>query len=230
MTTVHPCKPVLLLGALSVSLAAPAPRAEGQPRSAPERPLSAAIAEALGSPFHGDRLLTQSGGHGLLASSAASLPGSPTHVGPAPPPAPVPPSAQAGAGADRPSQGKVFVLAAITSLASGMGVIHWYERCDPPIVTLHNSGDVREWVEDNVICPDKDIMNVVGPLVVITTTAGASKLAGNGFVSSLAGSALGFAGGVLMAFGAGNSLEPPNWVLGGVIILTHAWMTMLIAD
>ena len=42
----------------SVSLAASAAQANGQPRSVPERPLSAAIAEALGSPFHGYRVLT----------------------------------------------------------------------------------------------------------------------------------------------------------------------------
>lgn len=91
---------------------------------------AAAIAEALGSPFHGDRVLTRFGGHDLLASSAASLSASSAHIGTA-------------------------------------------------------------W-------------------------------------RSLAGSALGLAGGAFMMVGAAESLDPPNWVLAGVMILTHAWATTLI--
>ncbi len=220
MTRTHPCKPVLLFGALSVSLAAPAAKAEGQPRSVPERPLSAAIAEALGSPFHGDRVPTRSGGHGLLASSA--------HIGTASSPAPLPPSDRTGAGAHKPSQGKVFVLTAFTTVASGLGVRYWYSWCNPPVVNL-NAGGVKERVGDNVICPDDDVMNVVSPLVVITATAGANKLVGNGFWRSWAGSALGLAGGAFMMVGAAEALDPPDWVLTGVLIVTHAWTTTLIA-
>ncbi len=226
MTRIHPCKPVLFFGALSVSLAAPAAKAEGQPRSIPERPLSAAIAEALGSPFHGDRVLTRSGGHGLLASSAASLSAPSAHIGPAVSPKPVPPSDRTGA--DKPSQGEVFVLTAITTVASGLGVRYWYSWCNPPVVNL-NAGGVKEWVGDNVICPDDDVMNVVSPLVVITGTAGANKLVGNGFWRSWAGSALGLAGGAFMMVGAAEALDPPDWVLTGVLIVTHAWTTTLIA-
>lgn len=215
----------VLFGALPVSLAAPAAEAGGQPPTVPQRPLSAAIAEALGSPFHGDRVPTRSGGHGLLASSAASPSASPTRVGQASSQAPGPPRARTGAGADTPSQGKVFVLTAITTVASGLGIGYWYSRCD----TVHNSGGLEEWVGDNVICPDQEVMNVLAPLVVITATAGTGKLAGNGFVRSLAGSAVGAAGAAFMTLGAAESLDPPDWVLGGVTVLTHAWITTLIA-
>ncbi|MDE2762858.1 MAG: hypothetical protein OXQ94_01920 [Gemmatimonadota bacterium] len=227
MTVIHPCRPILLFGALPVSLGAPAAQVEGQPRSVPERPLSAAIAEALGSPFHGDRVLTRSGGHGLLGSSAASLSASSAHIGTASSPAPVPEGDRTGAGADKPSQGKVFVLTAIATVACGLGVGYWYSWCHPPVRNL-NAGGVKEWVGDNVICPDEDVMNVVSPLVVMTATAGANKLVGNGFWRSLAGSALGLAGGAFMMVGAAESLDPPDWVLGGVMILTHAWTTTLI--
>ena len=54
MTTVYPGKPVLLISAISASLATLAVEGSAQPRSAPESTLSDAVAEALQGPFHGD--------------------------------------------------------------------------------------------------------------------------------------------------------------------------------
>ena len=62
MNTVGCRKLVLFFGALSASFAALAAEAAAQPRSAPERPLSDAVSEALRSPFHSDHAL--SGLHG----------------------------------------------------------------------------------------------------------------------------------------------------------------------
>jgi len=70
-------------------------------------------------------------------------------------------------------------------------------------------------------------MFVTGWLATITVTTGAATLAGGGFGRSLAGSALGLAGGWLTAGGVGSDL--PIEAVVGLIALAHAGVTTLIA-
>lgn len=241
MTTIHLRKPVLFFGVLAASLATLAAETSAQSRPTPERALSDAMAEVLRSPFHGDHAPSGSPGHVLL----------PGPVGSAASPAQQPPGARipAPAGApsaenDSPSRGKVFLLTALASAAGAAGFSYVYDRCailrvsDP--VSYPTAPFVRppSMSGNNAMCPtdDETVLAATGVLATVTMTGGAAALAGRDFWRSLAGSALGYAGGVAAAVGTILAVDElgwedaANWVGAGVFVLSHATITTLLFD
>lgn len=79
------------------------------------------------------------------------------------------------------------------------------------------SGILLATTKPRVVCPtsDEEVLAISGHLATIALEGGAAALAGRGFWKSLAGSALGFAGG--LAAGTGVALmagEDSSWASG----------------
>lgn len=240
MITTHLRDHVLFFGAVSASLAMVAPGISAQPRPTPERPLSDAMAEALLSPFHGYHEPPGSPGRDLLLSSTAPPLELSGGVGVAASPAQQPPGARipAPAGAPSaedgsPSRGKVFLLTTLTAAAGHAWSLYWPVLCnpgDPPLVN-----PVAATGED-ALCPTKNeaVLFLTGGLATVMMTGGAAKLAGRGFWRSLAGSALGYAGGLTAAYGLGRTSAELGWESGvnpvamGGLILGHSALTTLL--
>ena len=245
MTTIRLRKPVLLSGAVSVSLAL-AVETSAQSRPAPEHPLSNAMAEALRSPFHSDHVPPGSPGRDLLPSSTSSPRGPSGRVVVAASPSPQPPAgripARGGAPSAEdgaPSRGKVFLLTTLAAAAGHAWSFHWVIRCtsDPPL-----GGPAAPFVNpaaatgEDALCPTENgtILFVTGGLATLMMTGGVATIAGRGFWRSLAGSALGYAGGLVVGAVLVIAGEELGWdgesvetlAIGGVI-LGHASLTTL---
>ena len=230
MTTVHFRKPVLFFGAISASFATLAVETSAQPRSAPERPLSDAVSEALRSPFHADHAAPGPRGQRLLLPVAGSLLALPTHIGLAALPASLAPSGQVRAPDRPPSDNKVFLLSILGAAAGYFGTLQLVEVCEPE-PGRYDFGGYQDREKRQAICVlDGDTILQWGFLATVPMTAGAAMLAGSGFRRSLLGSALGFAGGVLLA---GYLMAPDDMsdgAVAGVLSLAHATITTVIAN
>ncbi len=194
------------------------------------------MAEVLRSPFHG--------GHAPSGSPGLVLPPGPVGAAASPaeqlPAARIPAPAGAPSAEDEtPSRGKVFLLTTLATAAGAAGSHYLYDRCvlrvrdpaapfvRPPAVSGNNY---------NYMCPtdDEDVLVGIGVLATVTMTAGAAALAGRDFWRSLAGSALGYAGGVAAAAGTVHAVEElrwedaAQWVVAGVYVLSHAAITTLL--
>ena len=232
MTTNHLSRPVFLFGAVAVAAATLAAETSAQSRPTPERPLSDAMAEALRSPFRGDHAPSGSPGHFLLPGpvGAAALPSQ------QPPGARIPtPAGAPSAEDDTPSRGKVFLLTTLASAAGLAGTYYWLDWCtsggDPPLV-YSAAGSA-----DDVLCPTENetVLGVTGVLATVTMTGGAATLAGRGFWRSLAGSALGYAGGLAVGTGLAQACcdelgreSARNAAVVGGLVLGHAAITTLL--
>lgn len=234
MSMSHPRNPIRFVGAALVPIAALAAETSAQSRSTPERPLSDAIAEVLGSPFYGDKAPAAPGSEGLLLPTvahqngsqggrdfAASWPTGRPGAGPLPAEVASPPT-------------KPFGLTVFTAIGSHIATAAFL-RCqsyDPgrytgsgrPVVIGLPPGargslcgplqTSRDWVEDGFLL-----------LVPTLTTAGAATLSGRGFVESVGGSALSYLGSLLFYKGMTevgdakyiHDLAIPVWILGGLM-------------
>ena len=256
MATIHLRKPILLSGAVSVSLATLAVETSAQSRPTPERPLSDAMAEALRGPFHGDLAPPGSPGHDLLLSSTASPRGLADRVGVGASPSPQPPGVQipAPAGAPSaedgtPSRGKVFLLTTLAAAAGHAWSFYWPVRCgvpgDTPLLGDPAGPFVNPAAEtkEDALCPTENetVLFFTGGLATTMMTGSVATLAGRGFWRSLAGSTLGYAGGLAAA--AGTFLAVDELGLGwewedatvervgmGVLILGQAVITTLFSN
>lgn len=233
MTTIHPRKPVLLFGAVSVTAATLAVETAAQSRPTPEVFLSDAMAEVLRSPFHADH--APSGSLGLVL-----LPGP---VGAVPSPAPQPPGTRVPATATAPSDGKVFVSTAVAAAVGYFGTFHVAELCEPEPGRWDggsNPWDPRESEHRHIQCSadDSQILRM-GFLATIPVVASGAWLVGSGFPRSLLGSALGFAGGMGALFavsemgdwiGLEGDFEIPKGAAAAVLTLAHAAVTTVVAN
>lgn len=254
MATIHLRKPILTLGCSFGVVATLAVETSAQSRPTPERPLSDAMAEALRGPFHGDLAPPGSPGHDLLLSSTVSPLGLADRVGVGESPSPQPPGVRipAPAGAPSaedgtPSRGRVFLLTTLAAAAGHAWSFYWFDRCavvpgDAPL-----GGPAGPFVnpaaatKEDTLCPtdNEGVLFFTGGIATTMVTGGAATLAGRGFWRSLAGSTLGYAGG-LAAF-AGTSLTVEELGLDwedatvhrvgmGVLILGHAAITTLFSN
>ena len=246
MTTSHPRKSFLLLGAVSVSIAAFAADTSAQSSPRPARPLSDAIAEVLRGSFHGERAPAGLAGAGTLLSWVAHPGGARSRVDQAAswstgtPDAASPP-AEVPSPPDRP-----FGLTVFAAIGSHIATVAFL-RCQhgtygdpgrftgpgrpgviglPPaqggsLCSTFNTSE--QWVEDGFLL-----------LVPTMTTAGAATLSGRGFMESVGGSALGFLGSLLFYNGMTKvadeksiaDLSFPMWILGGIMHgVTTAYLT-----
>lgn len=246
MTTIHLRKPILLLGAVSALLATLAVEVSAQTRSTPGHLLSDAMAEALQSPFHGDRAPPGSPGHDLLPSSTAYPHALAGRAGVAASPSPQPPGARipvpAGAPSAEdgtPSRGKVFLLTTLTAAAGHAWTFYWSGQCaggDPPLGgPAAPFANPAAATEEDVLCPtdNETALVLAGGLATVMMTGGVATLAGRDFWGSLAGSALGYAAGLAAADGlelvcdeCGESARTALF-LGG-LILGHSALTTLL--
>ena len=255
MATIHLRKPILTLGCSFGVVATLAVETSAQSRPTPERPLSDAMAEVLRGPFHGDLAPPGSPGHDLLLSSTVSPRGLADRVGVGESPSPQPPGVRipAPAGAPSaedgtPSRGRVFLLTTLAAAAGHAWSFYWPVRCvpgDPPLLGGPPGQFVNPAAEtkEDALCPTKNetVLFYTGGLATAMMTGGAATLAGRGFWRSLAGSALGYAGGLAAAAGIFLAVEDPDfeyWVenrMGvrvgmGVLILGHAAITTLFSN
>jgi len=225
---IHPRQPVLLFTAAAVLLAVGASGISAQRPSTLERPLSDAVSEALRSSFHsapeppGSLPL-------LVPTPVVPLSATSARTGPVASPKSRSPDIQVPPAAE-PSRGKMFLLTALSAAAGYGGTLYWVDRCNglavrDPVLPPRSSPPPA----NDVLCPtdSEGVMFVTGWLATITVTTGAATLAGGGFGRSLAGSALGLAGGWLTAGGVGSDL--PIEAVVGLMALAHAGVTTLIA-
>ena len=243
MTTANLHKPVLFFVAIAVSFAAHAAEISAQPASTPQRPLSDAMAEALQSPFHGAVEIPGSQGRHPLVPSTASPHASPGHVGAGASQAPQSPDLPAAPAATTPSDGKVFLSAALAAAVGYFGTFYLAELCEPEPGRYDGGSHLLASPaseEARIPCPvGGGDMVWMGFLATIPVTAVGATLAGSGFTRSLLGSAAGFAGGIGTLFGIGLI---GNWIQvegnfdisegagAAVLSLVHAAVTTLIAN
>jgi len=232
MATVDLRKPVFLFGAVWVSWATLTAEISAQARAALESgSLSDAVAEVLRSPFFSNRLPQDMDSDRLLHSATVDPPGVSGHAGPA-----ALQTAPSPATNDVLSRGKVFLLGTLASAAGILGTAYWYDSCDffQVIEPLRGGGD-RPGVKDPALCPDEEgIVLGTGFLLTVALTAVPAGLK-HGFGRSLLGSSLGMAGGMLALIAVastdvGEHVNIPEWVGVGLVSLTHAGITTLIAD
>ncbi len=231
MTTIHLRKPVLLFGVLAASLATLAADTSAQSRQTPERPLSDAMAAVLRSPFHGDHAPSGSPGHVLLPGPAGAA-ASPAEQ---PPGVRIPAPAGAPAAEDEtPSRGQVFLLTTLASAAGLAGTYYVLYRCTTTDPALVNSAAATG---GDPLCATENetVLGVVGALATVTMTGGAATLAGRSFWRSLAGSALGYVGGLAVGTGLAQACcdefgreSAWNAALVGGLVLGHAAITTLL--
>lgn len=229
MTASDRWKPIVLLGAVSASLAMLSTEATAQPWAGPERPLADAITQVLRGPFHGGRApaALELWGQRFNLPAVGSATSLPDHGRLVPVSAPGTPKVPLPLAEDTPSRGKMFLLTALSAAAGYGGTLYWVDRCNE-VLPLRPSPPAG----NDVLCPtgSAGVMFVTGYLATITATAGAATLAGGGFGKSLAGSALGLAGAYLAMAGAfGTGLDLPIGAVVGVMALAHAGVTTLIA-
>lgn len=235
MTTIHLRKPVLLVGAVSVTAATLAAETSAQSRPTAELFLSDAMAEALRTPFHGDHAPSGSLGLALLPGPVGSLP--------SPAPQPQPPGTRVPAKVTAPSAGKVFVSTAVAAAVGYFGTFYVAELCEPE--PGRYDGGLNPWApleseQGNIQCSadDSQILRM-GFLATIPVVASGAWLVGSGFPRSLLGSALGFAGGMGALFavselgdliGLEGDFEIPKGAAAAVLSLAHAAVTTVVAN
>lgn len=243
MTTIHLRKPALLVGAVSVTAATLAAETSAQALPTPERPLSDAMAEALQSPFHRAVEMPGSQGRHPLVPSTASPHASSGHAGAGASPAPRSPDLPLPAATTAPSDGRVFLSAALAAAVGYFGTFYLAELCEPE--PGRNDGGSRflgssASEEVRIPCPVGDGEVVwMGFLATIPMTAVGATLAGSGFTRSMLGSAAGFAGGMgalvgIALIGEWIQVEGDFEISEGagavVLSLAHAAVTTLVAN
>ena len=225
--------PGFLFGAVSASLATFAVESSAQARAGLESPLSHAVAEALRSPFHGDHLPHGLRESRLLLSATVHPSGVSSHAGPA-----ASQTAPSPATDDARSLGEVFLLSTLASAAGILGTLYWHYSCEYGVSPPSSAGGGLV-PEDHALCPEEEwIVLATGILATVTMTAVPAGLQ-RGFKSSLVGSSLGYAGGVLALFVIGASAIGEHFditervgmgFVAGLFSLTHAGITTLIAN
>lgn len=254
MATTHLRKPILFSGAVWASLATLGVELSAQLRPTPERPLSDAMAEALQSPFHGDRAPPGSPGHDFLLSSTAPPRELSGRVGAAASPSPQPLDARIPAPVGAPSaedgtfsRGDVFLLTTLTAAVGHALSLYWSVWCTDVVTPLGGPAapfaNPAAATKGGALCaPGKGTaLFLTGGLATVMMTGGVATLAGRDFWRSLAGSAVGYAGGLVAAaaLAAAAGLELPcercgessgnAFVMGG-LILGHSALTTLLFD
>ena len=219
MTTSHPRKPFHLLGALSVSIAALAAETAAQSRPTPARPVSDAIAEVLRGPFHVERAPATVHGRILTPSGAASAP----HYS----------GAQVQSPEDALSRGWMFTLTTLSAALGYGGMFYLAHKCEGVVIVDVSGIPAPRGTSD--LCPNEAVIAVTGVATTIAITAGAATYVGSGFLRSLIGSALGFAGGwagTVLAVRAADALGHSRMSMAipvATLSLLHAGVTTLIA-
>ena len=190
------------------------------------------MAEALRSPFHGDRPPSVSPGHVLLAGP----------VGAVPSPAPQPPGTRVPAPATAPSDGKVFLSTVIAAAVGYFGTFYVADLCEP--APGRWDGGSNPWglqgsQQDRLCSFDDEEVLRTGFLATIPVVASGAWMVGSGFFRSLLGSALGFAGGMGALFAVSEigdwiqldgDFEMPEGAAAAVLSLAHATVTTLVAN
>ena len=145
------------------------------------------------------------------------------------------PSGRIPAADNAPSRGKVFWLSTMASAAGVVGTLLWVESFGyfGELDQAGFDGGGQGPGNHDVLCPEGGgIVGATGLPGTIALTAGGGKLAGSGFGRSLAGSAIGVAGGWLTFVSAMFATvgEVPLWVGASPFSLAHGGVTALIAD
>jgi len=233
MTTVHPRKPVRLFGFLALAFASLAAGISGQSRSALDSSVADAMTEALRGPFHDTLSPSVLLGRPLpLPSASGRVDSPPGRVEGAALPVLRTPVAGIPADEEKPRHGKVFLLTTLVVAAGHAGAYYWADLCGLDVVNAR-SGILPATTKPRVVCPtrDEEVLAISGHLATIALAGGAAALVGRGFWKSLAGSALGFAGGLVAGVGfarmAGEDSSWASGVGGGIWILGHAAIATL---
>lgn len=220
MTTRHPRNPFHLLGAVSVSIAALAADTSAQSRPDAAHPLSDAIAEVLRGSFHVERAPATAPARFLTPSGAA--------------PAPRFRGAQVQSPEDALPRGWMLTLTTLSAALGYGGMFYVTHKCDDVLVIRDASG-IPNTRGTSDLCPHEAVIAVTGVATTIAITAGAATYVGSGFLRSLIGSALGFAGGwagTVLTVRAIDSLgdsEMSAAMAVATLSLLHAGITTLIA-
>ena len=236
MIAAHSIRRAFFSCAVLVPIAALAAETSAQSRSTPERHLSDAIAEVLGSPFHDASAPATLRGAVLLlppiASSSAKRGGRTTSRPTGLPGAGVLPVQEASS-PNRPVGPTVFGAVA-THLATVLFLrCQHYDRRDPGRYTGRGRPGVVIGfppAEDASLCQFFDVDNGLveaglAALVPTLTTAGGATLGGSRFLKAVGASALGYLGSFVFYGGMTSVLDEEDprdlpiltWFLGGLM-------------